>query len=204
MLQNNYHYSTNEVTFVQVTANLGAILGSALGGYCSQIFGRRFSIVTLSFVGAALLYPYSFVSGPGNYPSAFFEQLCVQGAWGIVPIHLMELSPPAFRTFVVGTSYNLRNLIASASNTIETKIGERYPLRQEEPLQQEVYNYSPAMCILAVCAFAYVITMTIIGPERRGIPLDIGALSDDDLGLDEIGHQANDRDLWNDADRPRF
>lgn len=39
--------------------------------------------------------------------AAFFEQFCVQGAWGVVPIHLMELSPGSFRTFVVGTSYQL-------------------------------------------------------------------------------------------------
>lgn len=39
--------------------------------------------------------------------AAFFEQFCVQGAWGVIPIHLMELSPGSFRTFVVGTSYQL-------------------------------------------------------------------------------------------------
>lgn len=44
--------------------------------------------------------------------AAFFEQFCVQGAWGVIPIHLMELSPGSFRTFVVGTSYQLGLSIA--------------------------------------------------------------------------------------------
>jgi len=215
MLQYNYHYCTTEVTLIQVTANIGALVGSALAGYCSQIFGRRFSMICFCIVGAALLYPYTFVSGPGVYVAAFFEQLCVQGAFGIIPIHLMELSPPAFRTFVVGTSYNLGVLVASASNTIITKIGERYPLpeshdalpacvQQEDPFQQKLYDYAPAICILSACAFVYVIIATTLGPERRGVPLDIGTLSGDDQDLEEIDQQTSDRALWDDPDRPRF
>lgn len=52
----------------------------------------------------------------------------VQGAWGVIPIHLMELSPGSLRAFVVGTSYQLGNLVSSASSTIEATIGERFPL----------------------------------------------------------------------------
>lgn len=93
-----------------------------------QIFGRRFSIIVISIIGGALLYPYTFVSSSAINAAAFFEQFCVQGAWGVIPIHLMELSPGAFRTFVVGTSYQLGNLVSSASSTIESTIGERFPL----------------------------------------------------------------------------
>lgn len=93
-----------------------------------QIFGRRFSIIIISIIGGALLYPYTFVSSSAVNAAAFFEQFCVQGAWGVIPIHLMELSPGAFRTFVVGTSYQLGNLVSSASSTIESTIGERFPL----------------------------------------------------------------------------
>lgn len=64
----------------------------------SQIFGRRFSIIVISFIGAILLYPYSFTGSKSVIAAAFFEQFCVQGAWGIIPIHLMELSPGSFRT----------------------------------------------------------------------------------------------------------
>lgn len=110
-----------------MTTVINTYLGTTIG-YCSQIFGRRFSIIIVSIIGGALLYPYTFVSSSAVNAAAFFEQFCVQGAWGVIPIHLMELSPGAFRTFVVGTSYQLGNLVSSASSTIESTIGERYPL----------------------------------------------------------------------------
>jgi len=52
----------------------------------------------------------------------------VQGIWGVVPIHLLELSPEHLRAFVIGTTYQLGNLVSSASSTIESTIGERFPL----------------------------------------------------------------------------
>jgi SHS family lactate transporter-like MFS transporter len=67
--------------------------GGTLVGYGSQIFGRRFSIIFISIIGGALLYPYCFVTNEKIIAAAFFEQFCVQGAWGVIPIHLMELSP---------------------------------------------------------------------------------------------------------------
>lgn len=128
MLKNQYNFNANQVTVTQVVANLGAMTGGTVVGYSSQIFGRRFSIIVISILGGALLYPYSFVGNDRVIAAAFFEQFCVQGAWGVIPIHLMELSPGSFRTFVVGTSYQLGNLVSSASSTIEATIGERFPL----------------------------------------------------------------------------
>lgn len=169
MLQYKYDFQPNDITMVLVVANLGAILGGVTMGYFSQIFGRRFSIVALCFVGGALLYPYTFVSGPGIYVAAFFEQFCVQGAFGVIPIHLIELSPVAYRTFVVGTSYQLGVLIGSPSNTLLTYIGERYPLPPtvEDGQITPIYDYSLVMCIFMACTFSYVVIATILGPERR-------------------------------------
>lgn len=128
MLQNQYEFSPNAVTVTQVVANLGAITGGTTIGYLSQSLGRRFSIIFISIVGGALMYPYSFISNERVMAAAFFEQFCVQGAWGVIPIHLMELSPGSLRAFVVGTSYQLGNLVSSASSTIEATIGQNYPL----------------------------------------------------------------------------
>ena len=128
MIQNQYNFSPNAVTVTQVVANLGAMTGGTIVGYSSQIFGRRFCIIVACIVGGALLYPYTFVGNHKIIAAAYFEQFMVQGAWGVIPIHLMELSPGSFRTFVVGTSYQLGNLVSSASSTIETTIGERFPL----------------------------------------------------------------------------
>ncbi|KAG9698584.1 sugar transporter family protein, partial [Aureobasidium melanogenum] len=128
MLKNQYRFDANSVTITQVVANLGAIAGGTIMGYCSTIFGRRLTIIVACVVGGALLYPYTFTSSKAVMAAAFFEQFCVQGAWGVIPIHLMELSPGAFRTFVVGTAYQLGNLASSASSTIEAQLGEKFPL----------------------------------------------------------------------------
>ncbi|PHH68384.1 hypothetical protein CDD80_7554 [Ophiocordyceps camponoti-rufipedis] len=121
MLENQLGFSATEVTVTQVVANLGAMTGGTVVGFGSQSLGRRFSIVVCCVVGAALLYPYGFVRTTAIMAAAFWQQFCVQGAWGVIPIHLMELSPGALRTFVVGTSYQLGNLVSSASSTIEAR-----------------------------------------------------------------------------------
>jgi len=85
MLASQYHFDANRVTVTQVTANLGAMAGGTLCGYYSQVVGRRFMMLILCFIGGALLYPYTFVSGNGILAAAFFEQFCVQGIFGVVP-----------------------------------------------------------------------------------------------------------------------
>lgn len=137
----------------------------------SQIFGRRFSIIVMCVLGGVLLYPYSFISNKRIMAAAFFEQFCVQGAWGVIPIHLMELSPGSFRTFVVGTSYQLGNLVSSASSTIESTVGERFPLPPKGKTLR--YEYGKVICIFMACVYVYVIILTILGPENLGRGFDV-------------------------------
>ncbi|KAJ5317400.1 hypothetical protein PENANT_c055G06172 [Penicillium antarcticum] len=171
MLENQFNFSKNAVTVTQVVANLGALTGGTLCGWASQIFGRRFSIIVISIVGGALLYPYTFVTNKNVIAAAYFEQFMVQGAWGVIPIHLMELSPGAIRTFAVGTAYQLGNLVSSASSTIESTIGERFPLPPTEESKHR-YEYGRVICIFMGCVFAYVILVTFVGPERLGRNFD--------------------------------
>ncbi|TDZ37345.1 Carboxylic acid transporter protein-like protein [Colletotrichum spinosum] len=176
MLTNQFAFDADQVTVTQVVANLGAMLGGTAVGYCSQIFGRRFSILVCCVVGGALLYPYTFVTTEAVMAAAFFEQFCVQGAWGVIPIHLMELSPGAFRTFVVGTSYQLGNLVSSASSTIEARLGERFPLPPKGETKR--YAYGKVICIFMGCVFVYVILLTFIGPEHLRRSFDVADDSD--------------------------
>ncbi|KAK5074880.1 Carboxylic acid transporter [Lithohypha guttulata] len=182
MLTNQYRFSANRVTVTQVVANLGAMTGGTLVGYTSQAVGRRLSIIVICIIGGALLYPYTFTSSNAVIAAAFFEQFCVQGAWGVIPVHLMELAPGSLRTFVVGTSYQLGNLVSSASSTIEATIGEQYPLpplvNAKTGKRTPRYEYGIVMCIFLGCVFAYVIILTFIGPERLGRNLDVSHDSD--------------------------
>jgi len=183
MLTNQYNFSANAVTVTQVVANLGAMLGGTVVGYASQIFGRRFSIIFICIIGGALLYPYTFTSTHAIIAAAFFEQFCVQGAWGIIPIHLMELSPGSFRTFIVGTSYQLGNLASSASSTIESTIGSRFPLPPKGKTLR--YKYGLVICIFMGCVYAYVIVLTFLGPEYLRRSFDVQ--HDDDIA-EAAGH----------------
>jgi SHS family lactate transporter-like MFS transporter len=171
MLENQFQFSKNAVTVTQVVANLGALTGGTLCGWASQIFGRRFSIIVICIVGGALLYPYTFVTSHNVIAAAFFEQFMVQGAWGVIPIHLMELSPGSIRTFAVGTAYQLGNLVSSASSTIESTIGERFPLPPTKEAAKR-YEYGKVICIFMGCVFAYTILITLAGPERLGRNFD--------------------------------
>jgi SHS family lactate transporter-like MFS transporter len=149
------------------------------------MFGRRFSIIIVCIVGGALLYPYTFTSSHKVIAAAFFEQFCVQGAWGVIPVHLMELSPGSFRTFVVGTSYQLGNLVSSASSTIEATIGERFPLPPKGKTSR--YQYGKVICIFMGAVYLYVILLTFLGPERRGASM--GIRGDEDM-LEAAGEEA--------------
>ena len=199
MLENQFSFSPNAVTVTQVVANLGAMTGGTMIGYSSQIFGRRFSIIFISIIGGALLYPYTFTSSKNVIAAAFFEQFCVQGAWGVIPIHLMELSPGSFRTFVVGTSYQLGNLVSSASSTIESTIGERFPLK---PLKSKTgtitkrYDYGKVICIFMGCVYAYVIVLALVGPENLGKKFGVAHDSDmyDAAGSDAVAEALHARE----------
>ena len=69
----------------------------------------------------------------------------------------MELSPGSFRTFVVGTTYQLGNLISSASSTIEATIGERFPLPPKGTTKR--YQYGLVICIFMACGMLALLSL---------------------------------------------
>jgi MFS transporter, SHS family, lactate transporter len=81
-LQRQLGFSEGKTTVTTVVANLGAICGGALVGHMSTFFGRRLSIIVAAVVGAALIPAWILVRNNGIMAAAFFEQFCVQGAWG--------------------------------------------------------------------------------------------------------------------------
>lgn len=209
LLSNQFDFSRDAVTITQVIANVGAITGGTVVGYTSQILGRRLCIIAMAILGAALLYPYTHTASTSSESStgpvatvvvaAFFQQFCVQGAWGVIPIHLLELSPDSMRTFVVGTSYQLGNLISSASSTIEAKLGEGYPLPPkivDGDVRRVIsrYDYGRVVCVFMAVVYAYVLVLVVAGPERRGRDLD----SDRD-GLADVDG-GNDREMRGERD----
>ena len=185
------NFDATLVTQTTVVSSFGAIIGGTLCGWLSNYFGRRLTILVVCVLGGAIIYPWTYSNGKAIMAAAFFEQLCVQGAWGVVPIHLMELAPPQFRAFVVGTSYQLGNLASSASSTIEATIGARFPLPDlvVKGVHTKRYNYGLVMAIFLGAVYAYLFVVIFVGPERFMRNLDI----DEDAGRKE-GHEVSDAD----------
>lgn len=170
-LKQQLAFSDDRATVTNCVANLGALAGGLVIGHVSNFFGRRLCILVCCIGGGALIYPWAFVSNNGIDAAAFFLQFFVQGAFGVIPAHLSELSHPDFRSFIVGISYQLGNLASSASSTIETTIGERF--KMVSPTGEHIYNYGKVMAIFMGCVFGYVLLITFVGPENRSLINDI-------------------------------
>ncbi|KAH3679996.1 hypothetical protein WICPIJ_008472 [Wickerhamomyces pijperi] len=177
LLSKRLQFSADAVTVTNCVANFGAIVGGILFGHFSGIIGRRFAIMICCVGGGAMIYPWAFLKGSSINAGAFFMQFFVQGSWGIIPIHLSELSPPEFRVFVSGVAYQLGNLASSASSTIESTIGERFPMPE---LGEGVYDYSKVMSIFMGCVFGYLLIVTVVGPENRNAEINL-QLSQEDV-----------------------
>ncbi len=170
-LASTLQLSPGLITVTTIVANYGAIIGGILVGYFSSFFGRRLSILVVLLMGALLIPAYVLPHDKTIMAGAFFQQICVQGVWGVVPIHLMELSPIQFRSLVIGTAYQFGNLISSASSTIEAKAGQHFP---KKPLTvqsagREQYDYGKVMAIFLSSVYIYLFIIILFGPEKRNI-----------------------------------
>ena len=166
LMQKQYGFGEDRTTVVNVCANLGAITGGVIIGHLSTFIGRRTAIIIANIFTAAFIYPWAFKP---MWVTAFFMQFGVQGAWGVIPSHLSELSPPQFRAFVTGVSYQLGNLVSSASSTIEATIGERFPIDIEEG----IYDYGKTMAIFCAAVIVYLTIIVFLGPENRNAELGV-------------------------------
>ncbi|OBA23160.1 MFS general substrate transporter [Metschnikowia bicuspidata var. bicuspidata NRRL YB-4993] len=171
LLTQQLEYSDDRSTVTLCVANLGAIFGGTFCGHVSTFIGRRLTIILAVLLSAAMVYPWAYLRNSAINAGAFFMQAGVQGAWGVAPIFLSELSPPAHRALVVGLSYQLGNLASSASSTIESKIGERYPITTASG--EQAFDYSKVMSIFIATVFAYVLVVTLFGPENRGADFSV-------------------------------
>jgi SHS family lactate transporter-like MFS transporter len=107
-----------------IISNCGAIVGGTIAGYASQYMGRRLAIFVCLVYTACWIPLWILPSSFGGLSAGgFFIQSGVQGAWGIVPIYLGEISPPAFRASFAGLAYQLGNMASSGAAQIEADAG---------------------------------------------------------------------------------
>lgn len=145
----------------------GACVGGTILGYISQWFGRRRTIVGAALISACLIPAWILPTTERSLSaSGFFMQFFVQGAWGVIPIHLNELSPPAFRSSFPGITYQLGNMISSPSAQIVNALAESNFIRNNAG--ELVEAYGPVMGIATAIIAVGIAVTTAFGPEKRG------------------------------------
>jgi SHS family lactate transporter-like MFS transporter len=156
--------SATNTTIITVIGQIGALMGGTTIGYISSILGRRLTMCIACIIGGSLVPAYILPRDMTLIAPVFFLQFFVGGVWGPIPIHLMELAPPALRTLVVGLTYQLGNLASSASATIQSTIGERYPLPPKADGTKR-FDYGKVIGIFMGAVWAYMLLFLLLGPE---------------------------------------
>lgn len=142
---------------------VGAICGGILVGHLSQKFGRRRLIIITAICGIILIPAWVFSPALSILVAGgFLMQFMVQGAWGIVPVHLNELSPAELRGTFPGFAYQLGNLFAANTAVVEAKLAQHFRDAAGHA------NYAKALALFAFVIFLVLILIAAIGPEERG------------------------------------
>ncbi|HUB47540.1 MAG TPA: MFS transporter [Acetobacteraceae bacterium] len=154
-----HQFSHDTITTIALVYNAGAIVGGLAFGALSQHIGRRTAIVLASVLALPVIPLWAFSNSPVWLAvGAFLMQICVQGAWGVIPAHLNEISPPEIRATFPGFVYQLGNFLASFNATLQAAIGANMG-----------HTYSWALASVAGCAAVCIALFVGFGVERREV-----------------------------------
>ena len=163
-LQKQCGLDVSQVRNVSIIYSLGAICGGTIFGALSQTWGRRRSIIAAAAIGILLIPAWIFSPSLGMLiAGGFCMQFMVQGAWGVVPVHLNELSPPEMRGTFPGFVYQLGNLFAAPIAVVEAKLAESFPTATGGA------GYAMSLGIVTLIVFIALIALAAVGREARGI-----------------------------------
>jgi SHS family lactate transporter-like MFS transporter len=146
-----------QVADITVLSMIGAILGGLVFGYYSDRGGRRRAMIA-AMVCAIAVIPF-WLAGHSTariLVGVFLMQFFVQGAWGVIPAHINELSPGHLRGFFPGFAYQLGVLCAASIPYLESSLGERF-------------TYTQAMGGLVTLVLVGGALVTFFGPEAHGV-----------------------------------
>jgi SHS family lactate transporter-like MFS transporter len=147
------------VAVIAMIYNVGAIVGGLSFGTISERIGRRRAICVAALLALPIIPLWAFSTSPiWLAVGAFLMQFLVQGAWGVIPVHLNELSPPDVRGTFPGFTYQLGNLFAAANATIQAELAERWG-----------GNYAQALAVVIAIVAIAVFSITVFGPEAKGV-----------------------------------
>ncbi len=156
-LQQQRQFTPQQTASITIVSMLGAISGGLLCGLLSDRAGRRRAMATAAMCGALLVPLWVFAPTTALIVAgAFLMQFMVQGAWGVIPAHINELSPGPLRGFFPGFAYQLGVLFASSITYIEALLGEHF-------------TYAQAMGLLASSVLVLAALVIMLGPEAKGV-----------------------------------
>ena len=150
-------YGNDRIADITMLSMIGAVLGGLVFGYYSDLSGRRRAMMTATTC-ALVVVPFwiAGISPAFTLIGVFLMQFFVQGAWGVIPAHINELSPGSLRGFFPGFAYQLGVLCASSIPYMESALGEMFTYRQ-------------AMGGLVTVVLVGAFVVTYLGPEAHGV-----------------------------------
>jgi SHS family lactate transporter-like MFS transporter len=152
--------SPGAVGVIAIVYNVGAIFGGLVCGSLSERFGRRRVITVAALLSLPVLPLWVMATNSVLLAlGAFCMQFMVQGAWGVIPAHLNELSPDEARGTFPGFVYQLGNLIASANATLQATLAERHG-----------GDYALALALTAGSVAIVIAVASWFGSEAKGVP----------------------------------
>ena len=162
-LKDQVGISETGTTIITIVGQIASFFGGASGGCISDLLGRRLTMLVFCIAGGAVVPAYILPRDMSLTAGAFFEQFFAGAVWGPIPIHLLELAPLALRTSMMGLTYQLGNLAASACATIQSVIGERYPLPSKNG--ESRFDYGRVIGIFLGAVWAFIFFFLFWGPE---------------------------------------
>jgi SHS family lactate transporter-like MFS transporter len=167
-LQVQHGFDPHQVGLIAVIYNIGAIIGGISFGAMSEHFGRR-RIIIIAAVLSLIVLPFWAFAATAVWLAvgAFLMQVMVQGAWGVIPVHLNELSPDEARGTFPGFVYQLGNLIASVNATLQAGIAVHYG-----------NDYAIALAAVAGTVAVAIVILTALGPEAKDVAFGIARSED--------------------------
>ena len=162
-LEKQRGFGVSQKSIITIVYAIGAICGGTVIGFMSQRWGRRRSIILSAVCGMLLIPIWIFAPATGLLIlGGFLMQFMVQGAWGVVPVHLNELSPPDFRGTFPGLAYQLGNCAAAFAAQQQAWLAEHFRTANGSP------NYALTMALVESVVFLAIIILAAIGREERG------------------------------------
>jgi MFS transporter, SHS family, lactate transporter len=144
-------------TWIAVLYNVGATIGGVVFGSLSERFGRRYTIVFCAVLGLPIVPLFAWSTTAGYLVlGSFLMQVVVQGAWGVIPAHLTEMSPDTIRGFYPGVTYQLGNCLAAFNLPIQQGLAASH-------------GYPFALTVTVVPVLIAVAVLTLVGKEAKGI-----------------------------------